>query len=171
MNLVKKKLEKKYKTPDPWGYKTNPDDIIRKELILRSLFHYDGFECALDIGCGEGWITAELPARIICGYDISENAMSRLPDNIVKVDKSELETNKMKFDLIIATGVLYKHYDYEWMISTINRLATGIVLTCNIFESEIPDVEDSFKNQILGFDFPYRKMIERLRIFDYRIKQ
>ena len=58
---TKQELEDWYKKNDPWSYKTTNDDIIRKEKILSLLENYN---TALDIGCGEGFITTDLPANI-----------------------------------------------------------------------------------------------------------
>jgi 2-polyprenyl-3-methyl-5-hydroxy-6-metoxy-1,4-benzoquinol methylase len=51
----------------------------------------------LDIGCGEGFITEKLPAAEIYGLDLSDNAMSRLPQIVKAVTKPE-----GKFDLVIV---------------------------------------------------------------------
>jgi 2-polyprenyl-3-methyl-5-hydroxy-6-metoxy-1,4-benzoquinol methylase len=160
----KEKLEEWYKNPDPWKYQVTIDDSIRREKILACLKEYAPFERALDIGCGEGFITSGLPAKSIYGFDLSEKAMGRLPSNIKAIKQSEILG---LYDLIIATGVFYKHYDYQWIIDTINKHASGVVLVCNIIISEVPEVVN-LKNQIYLEEFPYREWSERIRIYDYR---
>jgi hypothetical protein len=51
-------LEKWYQKNDPWDYTGNKDDAYRKERILSNLKTYNR---GLDIGCGEGFITKDLP--------------------------------------------------------------------------------------------------------------
>jgi len=160
MKRDKEYLEKFYSTPDPWGYQKNKDDIKRKKIILKKI---DGkFKRALDIGCGEGWITKDLPADMIYGYEISDNACKRFPKNVKRI----LEP-KGKYDLIIATGVLYEHYDYEFFHKMIEKHASGIVLTCNLLLEEMPlNKKPIFKTQFL-----YRERIEQLRVYDYSSPQ
>jgi hypothetical protein len=151
----KEELDNFYSNEDPWGYITNPDDSKRKEIILSLLDKYDR---ALDIGCGEGFITKDLPAKEIYGYDVSDVAMKRLPSNV-----KPLKVIEGKFDLIIATGVLYKQYDYKWILNKIKECACGTVITCNIKDWEINDLE----NQVSEMEFPYREFTQKLRIYDF----
>lgn len=158
---TKAQLERMYKHIDPWGYKTNPDDAKRKSIILKVLEGHI-FDKALDIGCGEGFITTDLPAKEIYGYDISEIATSRLPENV-----KYMYPIVGQFDLVIATGVLYRQYDYVDIINTINEVANGVILTCNIasWELRIPCVS------FFEYEFPYRNYIERLALYDFSPSQ
>ncbi len=150
-------LEKWYSTPDPWGYESNQDDIKRKNIILSKLNKY---KRALDIGCGEGWITKDLPAKEIYGIEEADLAAERLPKNIKRID----EPNG-KYDLIIATGVLYKQYDYEKMTNWIIKHANGLVLTSNIKSWEINKLPQD--KQIHEEEFKYREYTQKLRIYDF----
>jgi hypothetical protein len=152
----KNDLEKFYESIDPWGYQDNPDDIKRKEIILSEC--KGNFSSALDIGAGEGWITKDLPANKIFALELSDNACSRLPDNVKRVSKPE-----GKYDLIIATGVLYKEYDYEELNRIINDHAGGLVVTCNIKPLEINNIKLTL---IKEYDFPYREYIEHLAVYE-----
>ena len=96
----KEELEEWYKTPDPWAYQITEDDAKRKEIILEMLPY--NYQRALDIGCGEGFITANLPAADIHGIEISDTAASRFPWNVKRV----LEPVGV-YDLVITTGTLY----------------------------------------------------------------
>ena len=81
-------IENWYKKEDPWGYKTNPNDLARKSEIIHSLLSLNiKFNRALDIGCGEGWITKDLPAKEIDGIEISNNAtnIDRFPNNVNRI--------------------------------------------------------------------------------------
>jgi SAM-dependent methyltransferase len=160
----KQQIEEEYSVKDPWGYEKNPFDKIRLDKILEVLKPYGIFERALDIGCGEGFITKHLPAKEIFGYDESDTAMSRCPKEIKTLRKADIEG---RFDLVTATGVMYRHYDYSSMLDLIRRHSSGIVLLCNIDVSEVEEVKE-LKNEIYKETFPYRDWNEIIRIYDYR---
>lgn len=157
----KKQLNEWYAEPDPWGYEAHVDDKIRKSHILLSL-PKKKYKRALDIGCGEGFITKDLPAKKIYGYDLANVATERLPENVIPVKKKEIEG---EYDLIIATGVLYPQYNWQSITSLIQNHANGIVLTSNIKEWEINELDES--KQILVKEFPYREFTQILRVYDY----
>ena len=157
---------KKYDEQDPYGYKNNPDDIRRKDRIIGIAKKYcpvNGYKMALDIGAGEGWITTDLPAEEIYGYDTSDIAMSRFPSNVKPIQSIHKD---MVFDLIIATGVLYEGYGYKWIIKKINECASMIVITCNIKESE-QGIGMLQGKEIFYEEFDYRNFVEILRVFKY----
>lgn len=159
----KRRLERWYRKKDPWGYQTNPEDIMRKKVILGALKHLGiHFETALDIGCGEGWITKDLPADRIYGYDVSETALSRLPKNVIPL--KEL-TGKKKYDLVVATDVLCKQNTYKWIMKDILKSARHIILICGIRRWE----RNVLTNPIYEFDFTYRDYIEHLAIYAVNI--
>jgi hypothetical protein len=161
----KQQIEEEYSKKDPWGYETNPFDKIRLNKILDALKPYGIFNKALDIGCGEGFITKHLPAKEIYGYDESDIAMSRCPKEIKTLRKPDVEG---KFDLVIASGVMYNQYDYLSIIDLINRHSSGIVLLCNIFSSEVEEV-NQLKNEVYKETFPYRDWNEIIKIYDYQV--
>ena len=80
-------LESQYNNLDPWQYETNPDDIYRKKFYLTVLsdLNSDNWKRALDIGAGEGFITRDLPADEIHAIESSDQAASRLPENVKRV--------------------------------------------------------------------------------------
>ena len=129
----KSDLEKWHKTEDAWGYKTNLDDAERKKIILSFLGSY---ERAIDIGAGEGWITQDLPAKNIFAIELSDNASSRFPVNVERIEKPE-----GKYDLVITTGTLYEQYDREQIMSWIKESASGHVLIAGIKDwlPELPE--------------------------------
>ena len=102
---TKEELEHWYAVPDPWLYKQTPDDEERKNLILD--FLPLKYQRALDIGCGEGFVTTDLPAIEIHGIEISDNAARRLPWNVKRVHSPE-----GLYDLVMTTGTLYQQYDH-----------------------------------------------------------
>ena len=68
----KEELESWYKTEDPWKYKITQDDKTRLENVLDFLSP-NTYEKILDIGCGEGFVTTNLPGKEIHGIEISDN--------------------------------------------------------------------------------------------------
>lgn len=161
----KEPLEKFYEKEDPWDYTKRPDDIKRKGYILHWLNYFGPFEYALDIACGEGWITKDIPATNIAGYEISDNAASRFDPKIRRCT-----TPLGQYDLIMATGCLYSHYNYQTFLDMIKKHASKFVLTCNIASWEVPGICDFIPgDQIIEMKFPYQageEMVEQqLRIF------
>tara|TARA_B100002019_G_C21244301_1_gene587432 strand:- start:1263 stop:1778 length:516 start_codon:yes stop_codon:yes gene_type:complete len=164
MKETKQKLEKFYEKQDPWGFETHPDDAKRKEIIIEKAIHFckkrmgkKVYDKALELGAGEGWITKDLPAKNVYGYEISDVAKSRWPSNVMEFDE------KIKYDLIIAPGVLYPQYDYMSFIDLIKKHSCGIVITINILNWEI----NPLTGQIYDLEFPYREYIEKFRVYDY----
>ena len=156
----KDEIEKWYRERDPWNYEVTKDDKQRKDTILSYLKKYGTFKRALDIGAGEGWITKDLPAKTIHGIEWSDIAANRFPRKVKRV----LEPDG-KYDLIIATGVLYPQYNYHQIIDWIRKAHApgGIILTSNIKEWERdldrigkPDFETTFQ---------YRTYTQHLCIF------
>ena len=131
---TQKELEEWYSKEDPWEYKTNDDDRRRLKQILFTLgWGPRVYSRALDVGCGEGFVTTHLPAFEIHGMDISLTAMSRLPSNVKAVTKPE-----GKYDLVISTGTLYKQYDHEFIYKTIMEAASRYILIAGIEEWLVP---------------------------------
>lgn len=162
MRQTKDDLEEWYLQVDPWGYTTNQDDQQRKEMILDALSPYAPFKRALDIGCGEGFITKDLPAKAIEGIEMSDNAAGRLPKNVKRVVNPSGE-----YDLIICTGMLYDHYDHHTFLSWIrSHIAPGgIILTCNIKDWEINDLPS--EPQVHDVEFYYRTYQQKLRVYKW----
>lgn len=158
---MRSEIEKFYDTPDPWGYQDNPSDLLRKTKILEALKPYKPlYEKSLDIGCGEGWITKDLPAAKKYGIELSDNASQRFPTDVIRIH----EPNG-KYDLIIATGVMYEHYDHKQFIDWIKKHASGIVLLCNIKEWEVGT--DVLGSPVYSEEFPYREFTETLKVYDF----
>jgi 2-polyprenyl-3-methyl-5-hydroxy-6-metoxy-1,4-benzoquinol methylase len=112
----KEELEKWHETEDPWDYNSNKDDLVRRDILLSEIPEKE-YANVLDIGCGQGFITKELPGVNIFGVDISQKAI----DYAIKVSTERLQFKQgsifeidklfnIKFDLIIVTGVLYPQY-------------------------------------------------------------
>ncbi len=162
-------LENNYTKADPWGYKTNHADIMRKNYIIGVVRDLE-VSSVLDIGCGEGWITGDLPVKDIYGFEASTSARLRWPNNV-----SEFKYKEQAFDLALLTGVLYQNYDWENMVDMAMRSEKYIV-TCHIAGREhseaIKTIQDKF-DQKFCFTFPYDRglpgedFVQVLRMFKH----
>lgn len=157
-------IEKSYENPDPWGYKTNPDDIYRRRVIrFAAMMHISHdkafFERALDIGAGEGWITEYLPAFERHGFEVSEQAASRFPEGVVRA-----KPPTGKYDLVVGTGIWYRHYDLALFMNLIKEHASDKVLICGVrdwFDSSINHIG----KELFRGEFNYYAGTQQLRVF------
>jgi hypothetical protein len=154
---TKKELEDWYAAEDPWNYKTNMDDQIRKEIIL-SFFEKIIYNKALDIGAGEGFITKDLPAKIIHGIEISDLAASRFDKKIKRIFEPE-----ELYDLVITTGTLYSQYDYKKITETIKKYSCKHILISGIKDWLILD---NFGKIIKEKEYKYREYTQRTILYE-----
>lgn len=153
----KDELENWYKTEDPWKYKITEDDKIRLENIL-SFLAPTLYEKVLDIGCGEGFVTKDLPAKQIYGIEISDNAALRLPKNVTRLNEPI-----SKYDLVCTTGTLYSQYNhtqiYEWVVKSSSK---------HIFIAGIEDwlIDYDFGKLIKEKQFKYREYTQVFRLYE-----
>jgi 2-polyprenyl-3-methyl-5-hydroxy-6-metoxy-1,4-benzoquinol methylase len=171
-------LEQFYSKNDPWGYETNSDDIKRRNIILSEIPDRQ-YQNVLDIGCGHGFITRELPGNKITGVDISVNAIAqanldREKQNIRKdinfIQSSIFDlTAKVSnsYDLILITGVLYSQYigDSKNLIYQIldRMLADDGILVCS-------HINDWYKLRfpylmLENYYFEYRQYTQCLEVY------
>lgn len=155
MIQTKQELENWYKNPDPWSYETTPDDKKRKDLILSLL---DTYETALDIGCGEGYITKDIKAKNIFGIELSDNASSRFPNNVNRI----LEPNG-RYDLVMTTGTLYRQYNHEQIKTWIRESAKNHILVGGIKDWMI---WSDFGKVIKEIEFDYREYKQIIRLYE-----
>jgi hypothetical protein len=151
----KQELENWYIQEDPWKYKTTEDDYIRKEKIISLLKNYNK---ALDIGCGEGFITKDLPAKEIFGIELSDNASLRLPPNV-----NRLQTPDGKYDLVITTGTLYQQYNHQQITEWIKECASYHILVGGIKDWMIWSDFGKIINEI---EFKYREYTQVIRLYE-----
>jgi SAM-dependent methyltransferase len=156
-----KELEDWYGQADPWGYFTHPDDQKRKEKVLEILSVYGvAPEKTLDLGCGEGWLTKDLPGDLH-GIDVSEKALSRLPPNVKRYD----ETSHGKlFDLVVTTGTLYPQYDWDAILGQIQYHATDWVLVAGVPGWLVPERKEIGK-LIHSEEIAYRDIGNRIELY------
>lgn len=137
------KLEKWFSKKDPWGYETSQEDIKRKNILLSEIPERK-YENVLDIGCGHGFITRELPGEKVTGIDISKKAIQQAKKNENRrlifqcVTLFDLpQSLNSQYDLIIITGVLYPQYigkSLNLVYSIISDILvdSGILITVHI---------------------------------------
>lgn len=154
----KQELEDWYAEPDRWGYFSNPEDAKRLEHIIYMLgWGKRIYTRAIDIGCGEGFITQHLPAAEVHGLDLSNNALTRLPANVKPVSAPE-----GKYDLVISTGTLYPQYDHEGLANLIKSCAAEYILIAGISDWLI---EKDFGRQVQMSIFPYREFSQKMTLY------
>lgn len=109
-----------YTTPDPFGYRASSDDWLRRALVRAVLSpeNTTTYQRALDLGAGEGFVSENLPAASVWGYDVNPTAMGRFPPNVLKFDPV---LHAEKFDLICAMGVIYPFYDTGDLLEMMTR--------------------------------------------------
>jgi hypothetical protein len=154
---TKDELEDWYKIPDQWQYFKLEDDEIRKQKILGMLDQ--DYNNALDIGCGECFLTRHLPAKQIYGIELSDIASSRFPPNVTRLKQPECDTT---YDLVISTGTMYQQYDHNLMYGYIIEAASKHILIAGMKEWIIPKNYGTIINQI---EFPYRGLTQIVTLY------
>lgn len=142
-----------YAESDPWGYDHNADDAERRQRLL-SLIPERGYGRVLDIGCGNGIVTMDLPGEEVIGCDLSSRAIAHATERAEQKARSEEHPRHRflvrsifdlnpeidgTFDLIVITGVLYPQYIGSSM-SLVHRIIDrvlrpgGVLVHCHIAE-------------------------------------
>jgi SAM-dependent methyltransferase len=172
-------LEKFYSKADPWDYDDTLDDAERKARLL-ALLPQQTFSRTLDIGCGNGFVTVELPGEEVVGVDISANAIrfareradlrpdaSRFSFQAASIFELADFSDPGAFDLIVLTGVIYGQYIGNAFASVrliIDRLLEpgGYLVSCHIDEWS----PWRFPYTIVDLSYyPYREFHHRLEVF------
>lgn len=168
-----------YSNKDPWNYDNNIHDKRRARELLSLVKDAPKNGRTLDIGCGNGFLTYQLPGREIIGVDLSERAIEfakAREENIethdafsfIKGSILELDQNRLgRFDLITITGVLYPQYIGKAMsvvrIGIDNILNSGGMLaSCHINEWHPPSFPYHSRDTIL---YSYRNYTHRLETY------
>lgn len=138
-------LEEWHNKKDPWDYENNPHDFKRKQILLSEIPDLQ-YKNVLDIGCGQGFITQDLPGTNVYGVDVSHKAIEfakqKKRGSVTFLQGSIFEIDTLfniKFDLIVITGVLYQQYigkSNSLIYMLINNLLAdnGIVISVHINE-------------------------------------
>jgi len=180
----KEELESFYATEDPWGYRSNPEDLRRRDIILAEIPQRE-FAHALDIGCGEGFLTCRLPAASVIGADLSATAIERararpenahcsfvasglydLPGILAGPEKPTGAPPSGQFDLVLITGLIYPQYfgrAHTMVYDTVDRLLApgGILVTSHIDDWYRASFPYLLLNRVF---FNYREYTQRLEV-------
>jgi len=172
----REELERFYEDPDPWEYDDTPDDAERLARLLDALPERD-YDRTLDIGCGNGFVTARLPGREVVGVDLSEKAVAHaarraaaagrrdiafLARSLFACSPEELGT----FDLVVITGVLYPQYigdAFSVATEAIRRLLAPGAIIASVHIEEWNVRRLPFTTLYVSVD-RYREFFHRLEI-------
>lgn len=110
-------LEEWHEREDPWSYESSAEDAKRKEVLLTELPDLE-YASTLEIGCGQGFLTRDLPGKQVVGIDVSAAAIRRARETAdVRISYQEGSIFQLRelfpsrrFDLIVVAGVLYPQY-------------------------------------------------------------
>lgn len=167
-------LEKWHAADDPWGYETNPDDQKRKDVLLSEIPRKD-YRRVLDIGCGQGFVTRDLPGKEVLGIDISREAIKKArafkTKRIKFLCSSLFDLNRTlheQYDLVIITGVLYPQYignSLNLAYSIIDKLLAdnGILVSVHIdawYTARFPYL------RLNDYYYAYREHTHRLEVYE-----
>ncbi|MBK6685373.1 MAG: methyltransferase domain-containing protein [Deltaproteobacteria bacterium] len=114
-------LDQFWQREDPWGYQAHPHDRIRVGELLAALPRRP-YGHTVDLGCGDGFVTFELPGERVTGIDLSKEAIGWAEKRAAtRVDRERFHFKAASIfdvpqlglppaDLIVITGVLYPQY-------------------------------------------------------------
>jgi|TARA_R100000049_G_C1957062_1_gene115514 SAM-dependent methyltransferase len=115
--------------PDPWGFESRAYEAAKRRATLAMLFP-DRFGRALEVGCANGVLTAELAGvcDAVLAIDVSPAALQLAEQRVAELKNVSLaraevprEWSEGTFDLIVLSEILYFLSREE--ISQIARLA------------------------------------------------
>ena len=159
MQQSKEEIEAWYQKEDPWQYKVTQADLDRRQKLYDILNKFAPYDRALDIGCGEGFVTEFLPAAEIHGIEISDLAASRFPPIVKRVHEPD-----RKYDLVMTTGTMYQQYDHAKMYDWIMNSATRIILIAGIKDWLLPY---KYGKILYREEFQYREFTQQVTVYQY----
>src|ERR671937_2226781 len=130
-------------------------------------------ERALDVGCGDGRLTAELSALKLCGVDVSRVALERARQRLAgDVDLIEIEPDEplpledARYDLALCAETLEHVRDVQLLLSEIRRVLRpgGTLAVTTPAHSRLTGL----KVLLRGFDNGFDPLSPHLRFFSKR---
>lgn len=172
-------LDDFYGENDPWNYHTEPDDLKRRHELLK-LIKLPNINRTLDIGCGNGFITTELPGENVLGIDLSIKAIEHARVAADKRDDVERFNFKKAsifdlqqelhgtFDLVVITGVLYEQYigkaiSVARIILDQMTSPGGYIASCHISEWNPPRLSHNLIDESVYSYRGYHHLLEVVR--------
>ena len=166
-------LEKWHRKDDPWEYEKCPDDAKRKSVLLSEIPQRH-FSNVLDIGCGQGFVTRDLPGDRVTGVDVSQEAIRKAKSfeterlHFLHSSLFDLPRNLSgTYDLIIICGVLYPQYIGK-SHSLIYQIIEGLLAPSGLLVSVHIDEWYSARFPLLmtrQYFYEYRDYTHRLEIY------
>ncbi len=171
-------LDRFYAVPDPWAYDDNSSDA-RRVAELRALLPRVQYKRVLDIGCGNAYLTSQLPGDHVLGCDVSSEAVHWAEQRVrARPDRDRFEFFRASlfeldslglgcFDLVVVTGVLYPQYvgrAYSLVNIIVSSLVRpdGILVSCHIedwYDHRFP------LTRVAQSRYPYREFEHLLEVF------
>ncbi len=173
-------IDRHYDKPDPWGYENNPQDMRRKSEIL-GVLPERAYGRVLDIGCGDGFLTFDLPGAAVVGVDVSPAAVGWADKRKATLSATEAarftfragsvfelpQVVEGEFDLVVITGVLYPQYigaASSVVLPSIDGILRpgGVLVSCHIDSWNPPRFPYALADLSL---YPYRDYMHRLEVY------
>jgi len=165
-------LDQWHASDDPWQYESTPDDLRRKAILLSEIPQRT-YGHTLDIGCGQGFVTRDLPGNTVTGIDISGQAIThaqRYSSSTLQFQQAsifDLASCAERYDLIVMTGVLYPQYignSLTLIYRIVDRLLTnnGILVSVHIdawYKARFPLL------MLKQHFYDYREYTHRLEVY------
>lgn len=135
--------EKFRRSPDPWGYRTRWYERRKRAILLASLPR-ERFDRALELGCANGELTAELAARCahLVAVDGAESALRLARERVPPPADVVFEKRRLPgdwpdgtFDLIVVSEIAY-YWSAEALTEAIARIdgalsRDGVLVLCH----------------------------------------
>ena len=169
----RKELEEWHSIEDPWGYENSSEDEKRKQILLSEIPE-EKYSSVLDIGCGQGFITRELPGSKILGIDISFEAIERarkFQNKRLTFEQASIfelpNLDHESYDLIVITGVIYPQYvgkSLNLLYHYVNQILKddGVLVSVHInewYSARFPYLQTKL------ISYPYREFTHRLEVY------
>lgn len=121
--MPRQPLEAYYDQPELWDaarYAENPQHGLRARLIASLL--EPSLDVVVDMGCGNGFITRHLTARLVVGLDPSMEALRHFNGNAVAATGERLPFRDRSIDCVVCSEVL-EHLNAPSFRATVQELA------------------------------------------------
>ena len=112
-----------YSQPELWELSRYEKDAAQRERIQTVISLIPaGVDSILDVGCGNGFVTRQLPARRVVGLDFSAEALAHFEGEAVLGSCDHLPFSDRSFDLVACMEVI-EHLEPEAFMRTVKELA------------------------------------------------
>lgn len=128
------------------GYYYRPGYWTPVAQALINHYHLDSSSRVLDVGCGKGFLLAELqsllPGITVAGVDVSSYALAKSHRSVTKFlrlgDASKLEFRDGSFDLVLSINTLHNLYCYDLAsaLSELERVARKKFVVVESYRTE-----------------------------------